>query len=215
MNFAQPTQPGGKTTGLAVTIVVHVIVAYLIVSGMGRTIVNIVQKPLSVSLIEEIKPPPPEVIPELPMPAPQLPQVFTPLPPFVPPSEVSVQAPPVQNVIATSRESVPVPAPAPAAAPVAPSAAPQPVNVALACPNHMEVRSRLPYPAQAQRMGLNGEVVMAFTVGTSGQIEDVTVVKSSNPLFNNAAADAVGQLHCLGQGRQVRVRVPFLFKMAS
>lgn len=215
MNFAQQThtQPGGKTTGLAVTIVVHVIVAYLIVSGMGRTIVNIVQKPLSVSLIEEIKPPPPEVIPELPMPAPQLPQVFAPPPPFVPPTEVSVQAPPVQNVIATSRE--PAPVPAPAAAPVAPAAAPQPVNVALACPNHMEVRSRLPYPAQAQRMGLNGEVVMAFTVGTSGQIEDVTVVKSSNPLFNSAATEAVTQLHCLGQGRQVRVRVPFLFKMAS
>jgi protein TonB len=213
MNFAQPTQPGGKTTGLAVTIVVHVIVAYLIVSGMGRTIVNIVQKPLSVSLIEEIKPPP-EVIPDLPMPVPQLPQVFAP-PPFVPPSEVSVQAPPVQDVIATSREPATAPAPAPAAAAVAPAAAPQPVNVALACPNHMEVRSRLPYPAQAQRMGLSGEVVMAFTVDTSGKIDDVTVVKSSNPLFNSAASNAVSQLHCLGQGREVRVRVAFLFRLAS
>jgi protein TonB len=214
MNFAQAPQPGGKSTGLAVTIVVHLIVAYLIVSGMGRTIVNIVQKPLSVSLIEEIKPPPPEVIPELPMPAPQLPHVFT--PPFVPASEVPVQAPPVPDVIATSREPAPAPAPAaaPVAAPVALAAAPQPVNVALACPNHMEVRGHLPYPAQAQRMGLSGEVVMAFTVGTSGQIGDVTVVKSSNPLFNSAAADAVSQLHCLGQGREVRVRVPFLFRIS-
>jgi protein TonB len=214
MNFAQAAQPGGKSTGLAVTIAVHLVVAYLIVSGMGRTIVNIVQKPLSVSLIEEIKPPP-EVIPDLPMPIPKLPQVFAPPPPFVPPSEVSVQAPPVQDVIATSREPATAPAPALPAAPVAPAAAPQPVNVALACPNHMEVRSRLPYPAQAQRMGLSGEVVMAFTVGTSGKIDDVTVVKSSNALFNSAAADAVSQLHCLGQGREVRVRVPFLFRLAS
>lgn len=202
MNFAQQRQPGGNTTGLAIVVIFHVILGYVLINGLARKVVDVLKKPLDVAIIEEIKtpqsPPPPKV-------PPQLPKVVAPPPPFVPPPEIQVEAPPVQNVITTS--SKPDPAPAPAA--------PLTVSVGLACPNHMAVRGRLPYPAQAQQMGLSGEVVLEFIVTASGQISDVTVAKSTNRLFNSTAINAVNQLRCNGQGHDVRVRVPFVFRMET
>jgi protein TonB len=89
------------------------------------------------------------------------------------------------------------------------------VNVGIACPNHMDVRSRTPYPPQAQRMGLSGEVLLEFTVMPGGEIANVNVVKSSNSIFNGAASTAVAQFRCIGQGQAVKVRVPFVFKLDS
>ena len=215
MNFAQERLPAGNTAGLAIVVAFHVILGYALVNGLGRKLVDVIKKPLDVAIIEEIKAPPPP--PPPPKALPQLPKIVAPPPPFVPPPEVKVEAPPVQNVITTS--STPDPNPAPVAAPVvaAPpvAAAPPAVNVGLACPNHKEVRSRLPYPAQAQQMGLSGDVVLEFTVTTDGQINDVTVVKSTNRLFNSAATNAVNQLRCNSQGHDVRVRVPFAFRMEA
>ena len=120
----------------------------------------------------------------------------------------------MQNVITTTSTPAPPTPPAPVAVP-APPAAPAIVNVGIACPNHGEVRSRLPYPQQAQNMGLSGEVVVEFVVAAGGQVQDVTVVRSSNRVFNSTATAAVSQLRCVGQGHEVRVRVPFAFRLES
>lgn len=190
----------------------HVILGFVLLSGLGSRVVEVLKKPLDVAIIEEIKTPPPPPPPPQKI-VPPLPKVVAPPPPFVPPPEVRVEAPPVHNVIATSSKPDPDPPPVPAARPA--PAAPPVLSVGLACPNHMEVRNRLPYPAQAQQMGLSGEVLMEFTVTASGQINDVALVKSSNRLFNSAAANAVNQLRCNGQGHDVRVRVPFVFRMEN
>ncbi|RZI43809.1 energy transducer TonB [Herbaspirillum sp. HC18] len=211
MNFAQQRQPAGKTAGLAVVVGLHLIFGYALMNGLGRKVVDVLKKPLDVAIIAEPKalpppPPPPKVL------VPQ-PKVVAPPPAFVPPPEVRVEAPPSQNAISvTSSKSEPA-RPVPAAPPA--PAAPPTVGVGIACPNHMEVRSRLPYPAQAQQMGLSGEVVVEFTVAGSGQIGDVAVVKSTNRIFNSAATNAVNQLRCNGQDHDVRVRVPFVFRIDS
>ena len=64
-------------------------------------------------------------------------------------------------------------------------------------------------------MGLSGEVLVEFTVTPSVSIADITVLKSSNKIFNNAASTAVSQFRCIGQGRPVKVHVPFVFRLES
>lgn len=47
------------------------------------------------------------------------------------------------------------------------------------------------YPPQAARRGLEGWVQLQFTITTAGSVADVAVVKSSNPVFERAAVEAV------------------------
>jgi protein TonB len=94
-------------------------------------------------------------------------------------------------------------------------AAPPVVDVAVTCPNHVSVRSQVAYPQQAERLGISGDVVVDFTVGPDGTIKNVGVAKTSNAVFNAAATGAVAKLKCVGQGHDVRVRVPFAFRLDS
>ena len=206
----QKSNTGQHLAGITTVILLHAIVIYALVTGLARKAVDVLKKPLEVNIVDEIKipppppPPPPKVLPR---------QVVEPPPAYVPPPEVQVQAPPAPPVIAVT--TVAPPPPVAVVVPPAPVIAPPVANVSIACPNHVEVRSHLPYPPLAQQMELSGDVLVEFTVTTSGQISDVTVVNSSNRIFNNAATNAVRQLHCIGQGRDVRVRVPFTFRMES
>jgi protein TonB len=53
------------------------------------------------------------------------------------------------------------------------------------------VRVEPQYPPQAAKRGLEGWVQLQFTVTTAGSVDDVTVVKSSNAVFERAAVEAV------------------------
>ena len=46
------------------------------------------------------------------------------------------------------------------------------------------------YPARALSRGLNGYVIVEFTVTTNGSVRDVFVVESSSTLFERAASEA-------------------------
>lgn len=205
MNYAeQASDPRKRLTGLVVVVGFHVILVYALVNGLARKVVDVLKVPLTVSVLEEIKtapPPPPKSLPPPP-------KVAAPPPPdFVPPVEVAVQAPPQNVIVATS--SVPAPEPAPVVA--APVAAPV-VNVAVACPNSDAVRAGVPYPPEAERMNLAGNVLVEFTVGPTGEVRDVASVRSSNPVFIDVATKAVTKFRCNGQGHDVHVKVPFAFR---
>lgn len=191
-------------TGLIAVVGFHVILVYALMNGLARKVVDVLKVPLSVNVIEEVKAPPP---PPPPKSLPPPPKVAAPPPPdFVPPVEVPVQAPVENTIIATSSEPAPPPAPAVVAAP-----APV-VNVAVACPNSDAVRAGVPYPPQAERLGLAGNVLVEFTVGPTGEVRDVTAVRSSNAVFVDTATKAVARFRCNGQGHDVRVKVPFVFR---
>lgn len=53
------------------------------------------------------------------------------------------------------------------------------------------VRVEPQYPPQAARRRLEGWVQLRFTITTAGSVTDVSVVKSSNPVFERAAVEAV------------------------
>lgn len=46
------------------------------------------------------------------------------------------------------------------------------------------------YPPEAVAIGLEGYVIVEFTVNEEGRVEDLFIVESSSPLFEQAALDA-------------------------
>jgi protein TonB len=75
------------------------------------------------------------------------------------------------------------------------------------------------YPQVARRAGLGGRVTVRAVIAENGDVESVEVFASTNPLFNDAAVDAVRRWRyrpALMNGRPVRVyfsvRVDFLVR---
>lgn len=203
----QQRDPRKHLVGISAVVLFHVLLVYAMANGLGRKVVEVFKAPLEVSIVEEIKPPPP------PPPPPKVvqirPKVSAPPPPaYVPPIETVVQAP--TPPITTTNERRPEPPPAPPAPAPEPVARPASINIAIACPNHRSVP--VDVPKQAIRMGLSGQVLAEFTVAASGAIKDIGIVSSSNSIFNQAAINAIARYQCVGQGRDVRVRVPFVFQ---
>jgi periplasmic protein TonB len=217
MGYAeQQRQPGKHLTGISVVIVFHALLLWAIWVGLGQKVIDIVKPPIETKIIEEIKkPPPPETLPP---PPPKMVQV---LPTFVPPPEVQIQQPVVQQptIQAVTPVAPPVfapPAPPAPPAPVAaPPAPPAQVTVGVACPNSQEIRRDIKYPPQARKDGIEGEVLIEFSLSAAGEITNIEVKSSSNRVFNNVATSAVRQFKCNAQGREARVQVPFSFKLGD
>jgi periplasmic protein TonB len=98
---------------------------------------------------------------------------------------------------------------------VAPKVGTGTIAVGVACPNSQSIRENMRYPLQAQRAGLQGEVEVEFTVSAAGVISGESIVSSTNRAFNSAALLATRQFKCVGQGQDVKVKVPYSFKLAD
>ena len=64
------------------------------------------------------------------------------------------------------------------------------------------------YPQVARRAGLGGRVTVRAVIAEDGSVESVELFASTNPLFNEAAVDAVRKWRyrpALMNGRPVRV----------
>jgi periplasmic protein TonB len=224
MDFSAEGEGGRNLTGLSVAVLAHLLLGYALVTGLAQKMVKVLKDPLDVDLLEEHKPQVDKPVPPPPRHAPP--------PVYVPPPEVVTRGPVVETVTAVVNTPPPVveevaaapapPPPAPVKAPVV-EAPPPPVVVPVAapvvalgaaCPNHIAVRSKVEYPPQAQLRGLNGDVVVELTVLANGDVSGAHVVKSSNPIFDDTAISAVSNhLHCVAQGQEVRVRIPFSFRI--
>jgi periplasmic protein TonB len=215
MNYAErQADPRRHLVGITVVILFHVLVVYVLVTGLAKKVIDVVRAPIETKVIEEIKkpPPPPEVV--LPPP----PKLEAPPPPFIPPPEIQIATPPPAPTI-TATTPTPPPAPvtiAPAPPPtVAAAPAPAgPIKVGVVCPNVATVLGDSSFPAEAQRKGIEkGEATMEWTVTTSGEIKDVKAVSSSNPIFTKNSARLIGSYKCVGQGHDVVVRQVFGYKL--
>ena len=208
MDYAQQQRsPGKHLTGITVVIILHVVLGYALINGLATTVMDVIKQPLETKIIEEVKKPPPPDTP--PPPPPKMVQV---LPTFVPPPEVQIQAPVTVPVISNvTAVAPPVYAPP---APPAPTAVAVP-SVGVACPNSQEIRKEIKYPPQARKDGLQGEVLIEFTLTASGEIKDIDIKSSTNRAFNSASISATRQFKCNAQARDVRVQVPYSFKLVD
>lgn len=81
------------------------------------------------------------------------------------------------------------------------------------------LRSNLTYPKQAQRLGIDGTVLVRFVINTDGSIQDVEVVRPVDPTLDKAAVDVIvnspawkaARHH--GKAVRSRMTIPIKFKL--
>ena len=204
MDYAtQQRRPGKHPVGLIVVAVLHVILGYALVTGLGRKIVEVMKAPIETKIIDEVKPPPPPPPENLPPP----PKVALPPPSFVPPPEVQVATPQLAPAITVTREAPPpappvtiAPAPAPAPAPVAaaPAAPAAPKPQAVAARIDVSTCDKPEYPAAALRAEATGISKIRFTVDASGAVSKAEIERSAGAsrehrLLDRTAVDALSK----------------------
>jgi periplasmic protein TonB len=179
MDFArQQRDPARHVIGITFVILVHVIVIYALVTGLARKAIEVIKKPLTATIIEEIKTPPPPPPPPPPRKIVEPPKMQQ---TYVPPPDVPVPTQTTEPVI-TSVTPTPPPEPvviAPPAPPVveAPPAPPKPAIRRGAVPIE---RVEPVYPREAIRDNISGgKVVARLQVDEKGLVTSVTIVEAN------------------------------------
>lgn len=216
MNLSrQATDSGRHAFGFCFVVVLHAFVAYALLTGLAKKVVDVVKAPIETKVIEEIKkqpPPPEETLPPPPMQPPP--------PAYIPPPEVLVQAPPTQPAITATptpppaEDFKPLPPPVAVPAPVPAKAAPARVTAQVVCSNYASVMDDVAYPREAQRLGIDkGDALVQFVVATDGKVKDMRVLRASHPVFARAGLRIVGEYRCQGRDHDVVVEVPIAFQL--
>lgn len=209
-----------RAAGIAVVVLVHVVLAYALVSGLPRHPIDLVGKPVVATIVREVKVAPP---PPAPAPSPPPPRQIKPVEPR------RVQAPPrpAQAAPAPSIPAPPAPAPAPPAPDLAPPAvaspagelaplaasrspprmeppnpapapatppAPARMDIAVACPQQVKPE----VPQRAINAGVSG-VVRAQVRIQSGRVVDVAIL-SGPRVFHDSVRRALMQYRCTTTG---------------
>ncbi len=181
-----PSKNSKRMMAFGLVVLIHVLFIWVLASGLGSKVVEVVIGPVETRLIEELpdeeEPPPPP------------PEFDTP-PPYVPPPEISIEIP-VDTGPSTAISNVtserPVAAPPPVAAPAPKPAEPKVVRTPPSTQGR-GARTTLPeYPPAARRAGEEGSVTLKAFITASGRAEQVEVVKSSGyPRLDEAAVKEV------------------------
>jgi len=159
-----------RFTGLAVVAAFHVVVVYLLATGLGGKLVEHTQDILQTKVIEEEK----KVEDEPPPPPPDMKEP----PPFIPPPEVSIAADAAPAPTNAIREVTNTPTPV--AAPVVRSTEVQ--------PKPSKRNTIPPYPQASTRLGEQGVCVLQLLIDEEGKVADVRLAKTSGfPRLDEAA----------------------------
>jgi protein TonB len=210
MNYADRINPR-KDSRLGLTLVagLHVILFYALQNGLGHRLVEALQPPMEVTLLEDAAKPRAE------KPKPVAPRVEPPKavqpPATVPPPMVQPLAPPPAATITVAQ------APAPA----------KPVEVAPTGSGKLRVRTDINpiwtppvdelaqrYPRQARREGTSGHVLLRLTVSPDGTVSHVEVRQATPPrVFDAIAMDYVRRFKFKSGPEEFLVDQPIDFKL--
>jgi protein TonB len=182
-----PAKNSKRMAAFALVVLIHVLFVWVLASGLGKKVVEVVLGPVETRLIEEL----PEDENEPPPPPPE----FDTPPPYVPPPEISIDIP-VDSGPTTAISNVTSERPV-AAPPPPPVAAPKPVERAVVrTPPSTQGRgariTQPEYPPAARRAGEEGTVTLKVFVTEGGRAGQVEVAKSSGfPKLDEAAVKEV------------------------
>ena len=195
-----------RASGFALVLVFHLFLGWLLLSGTASKGLQLLVKPLTAVVIQEVHIAPPPPPPRQPKPTPPRPADF------IPPSESTVPVP--SNFVL---ESAPVPAPQATTAPVAkaveapaapaPAAEPAQVDMAIACPS--QVAPEMPRKALVE--GVQG-VVKAQVLIADGAVREVTIL-SGPRIFYPAVKTAMLQYKCTSLRNAVTAIQEFNFRV--
>lgn len=191
MNRLNPTttyQQRTKTKrlpSLMVVLVLHVILLWLIQSGLARQAITLTQESVEALLLTDAPPPPPPVA------APKTPSPKTPLPPVIQPPITAatpvITAPTAPAINVTPTQSTPPTAPTASSAPspsIRTGAAIQP-GASCAKPD---------YPSASRRLEEEGTVSLKFLIGVDGRVLQAEIEKTSGfPRLDEAARNALSK----------------------
>jgi protein TonB len=151
----------------------HVLIGYLLVSGLGKSVVQVISGPIETRVIEEAQTQPEE-------PPPPPPELEAPPPEFVPPPEIAFapepsSAPTTAITQVQSQRATPPPPPAPVAE--------TPPRTDPRRPNGLP-----PYPPSSRRLGEEGVVTLQLYINENGRVAEARVQQSSGfPRLDEAA----------------------------
>jgi protein TonB len=214
MDYArQQRDPMRHLVGLGFVVLVHVLVIWALLSGLGNTVIQVIKKPLTATIVEEIKlpPPPPPPPPKKIIEAPKVP---VPVETYVPPPEVVTPAPqaPVITAVTPAPPQEPYVVPAPPAV-EAPPAPPKPA-----------VRRGITrisgddpvYPREAIRGGIaKGRVTARLQIDEKGNVTDVNIIQSEpRGVFDKAVRAALENWKFRAEGERYvgEVEINFTLK---
>ena len=192
MDFArQQRDPTRHAIGIGFVVLVHALVIWALMSGLGKTMIEVIKKPLNATIIEEIKLPPPP-----PPPPPKKIEVAKAPPPeqpYVPPPDIPPPVAPTESVIAAP-SITPPPEPHVIAPPPPPEAPPAPKPAIR--------RGLVPidkvdpiFPKKAIRDGIeSGKVLARLQVDEKGLVTEVKIVEAKPPrVFDAEVIRALSQ----------------------
>lgn len=170
MAYADQGMSKNRMMTFGIVAVLHVLMGYLLVSGLALKAVKAIVQPLESVNIKEEAPPPDE-------PPPPPPKDIE-IPPYVPPPEVSVAQEAAPTI--TTQTTVPAPEP-PRYTPPAPPAPPAPTGPTSAAqfdPRSLAV-SEDDYPPSSLRAEEEGLVKVKVTIGVNGRVTACEVAATS------------------------------------
>ncbi len=212
MDFAQQQRdPTRHVIGIAFVVLVHALVIWALLSGLGRTVVEVIKKPLSATIVEELKAPPPP--PPPPKKIVEAPKIKAPVETYVPPPDVQVpttqEAPVITAVTPTPPTEPHVIAPP---APVEPPAPPKPA-----------IRRGIKriggddpvFPQAAMRAGIEkGHVLARVMIDEKGNVTEVIIVSAEPPRhFDRAVIEALKTWKFRPEGEKYIGEVEVNFKL--
>jgi protein TonB len=189
MAYADHSESSSRTVSIVIVAVIHAILGYAFVTGLGMQYVKKAAEQLNVIDVKE-EPPPPD---EEPPPPPPDKQVEP--PPVVAPPPL-VQTPVLAPQITTVRTPPPVFNPVPVAAPPPPPA-PVVSKAAGAKGDPSRWVSQDDYPASALRAEAQGTSAITWEINEAGRVENCRVTSSSG----NADLDEAGCRAITRRGR--------------
>jgi periplasmic protein TonB len=214
MDFArQQRDPTRHLLGISIVILVHAIVIYALVTGLARRAVEVIKKPLTATIIEEIKlPPPPPPPPPKKIEIPKAPP--PPEQPYIPPPDIP---PPVTNTEPVIAAPTITPPPAPyVIEPPPPPAPPPPPKPAIRRGSQLVVIDKVDpvYPERARRDGIEGRLVVRVHVDAKGIVTDAKIMEAAPPrVFDREALRAVQQWRFRPEADAYDADVELVFKL--
>ncbi len=188
MDFArQQRDPTKHMIGIAFVVLVHVLVIYALMTGLGRAIVEVVKKPLSATIMVQ--------------------QIVQ---PYVPPPDIPVPTPQAEPVISAVTTTPPVEPHV--IAPVAVAPPPKPaIRQGISC----NKQDKPVFPREAIRAGVQkGTVHATLSVDERGNILDVRITSADPPrYFDRAVHDTLMEWKCLGDGTKYLATVEVGFTL--
>ena len=214
MDYArQQRDPTKHAIGIVFVVVMHLLLIWALLSGLGKAVVEVIKKPLSATIVDEIKAPPPP--PPPPKKIVEVPKVQAPVQTYVPPPDIpvpTIEAP----VITAVTPAPPPPEPYVIAPPavVAPPAPPAPKPAIRKNPKRTS-GADLEYPRAALRAGIEkGQVIARVLIDEKGNVTDVVILSSDPPrVFDRTVIDGVKEWKYSAEGDKYIAEIEVVFQL--